>query len=69
MPASAMAVASYYGNLLDGYILDEADEYQAGKIEDLGIKTLVVPTVMRSLQDRIELAESVVQFSQSLVQQ
>ena len=69
MPASAVAVARYYGNLLDAYVLDEADEDQAGEIEDLGIKTLVVPTVMQSLQDRIDLAESVVQFSQSLIQE
>ncbi|WP_346839468.1 2-phospho-L-lactate transferase [Microbulbifer sp. SAOS-129_SWC] len=67
MPVSAAAVAGYYGSLLDGYILDEADAHQAEEIESLGIKTLVVPTVMQGLQDRIDLAESAVQFSRSLV--
>lgn len=67
MPASAEAVAGYYGELLDGYVLDQGDMEQAQAIEDLGIKTLVAPTMMRSLQDRIDLAAKVVEFSQSLV--
>ncbi len=66
MPTSASAVAEYYGDLLDGFVIDESDAFQAGAIEALGIKTLVAPTIMNSLQDRIDLAQQVLQFSQSL---
>ncbi len=67
MPASATAVAQYYGDLLDGFVIDESDAFQVEAIEALGIKTLVVPTIMKSLQDRIDLAQQVVRFSQTLV--
>lgn len=66
MPTSATAVAQYYGDLLDGFVIDESDAFQVETIEALGIKTLVAPTIMNSLQDRIDLAQQVVQFSQSL---
>jgi len=67
MPASAQAVADYYGDLLDGFVIDESDAFQAEAIEALGIKTLVTPTIMNDLGDRIDLAQQVVKFSASLV--
>ncbi|GMG88367.1 2-phospho-L-lactate transferase [Biformimicrobium ophioploci] len=67
MPSSALAVAEYYGNLLDGFVIDERDWAQAEAIERLGISVLVVPTIMNSLQGRIELAEQVLEFSHSLM--
>lgn len=67
MPSTAYAVAKYYGDLLDGFVIDESDTFQVEAIEALGIKVLVAPTIMKSLQDRIDLAQQVLQFSQSLV--
>jgi len=67
MPASAQAVANYYGDLLDGFVIDESDAFQAEAIEALGIKTLVTPTIMNDLGDRIDLAQEVVKFSASLL--
>jgi len=67
MPASAQAVANYYGDLLDGFVIDESDAFQAEAIEALGIKALVAPTIMKGLRDRIDLAQQVVKFSTSLV--
>jgi len=67
MPASAEAVACYYGDLLDGFIIDESDAFQAEAIEALGIKALVTPTIMKNLQDRIDLAQQVIKFSGSLL--
>jgi len=66
MPASAQAVARYYGDLLDGFIIDDSDAFQAEAIEALGIKTLVTPTIMTGLRDRIDLAQQVIKFSTSL---
>ena len=66
MPANAGAVAQYYGDLLDGFVIDESDASHARFIEALGIKVLVTPTIKNTLQDRIDLAQQVLQFSKSL---
>ncbi|NIB38686.1 2-phospho-L-lactate transferase [Pseudomaricurvus alkylphenolicus] len=66
MPNSAQAVAQFYGDLLDGFVIDESDADQADAIRALGTAVDVAPTVMRSLEDRIGLAEIVLQFSNLL---
>ncbi len=66
MPTTALAVAQYYGDLLDGFIIDESDADQASAIAKLGIEVLVVPTIMKNLDDKIALSEQVMKFSQSL---
>ncbi|MCP4996099.1 MAG: 2-phospho-L-lactate transferase, partial [Gammaproteobacteria bacterium] len=63
MPTSAAAVADDYGDLLDGFVIDQADSDQAEWIEQRGIKVLTTQTVMHSLEDRISLAEDVIAFS------
>ncbi|MGB2179410.1 MAG: 2-phospho-L-lactate transferase [Porticoccaceae bacterium] len=67
IPANAIAVAQYYGDLLDGFVIDESDACQAEFIEALGIKVLVTSTIMNTLQDRIDLAQQALKFSKSLV--
>jgi len=66
VPLSAVGVAEYYGDLLDGFVIDEADADQAARIERMGIKVLVAPTVMKSLQDRIDLARVMLEFAMRL---
>lgn len=39
-----VAVAESYADLIDAYVLDEADEADAGAIERLGLQPLVAPT-------------------------
>ena len=68
MPASAEAVAAYYGSLLDGFILDEHDSDQAEGISARGIEVSTARTLMQSLQDRIDLAKQVLTFSQSFIE-
>ena len=63
MPATALAVAEYYAELVDGFVIDEADRDQADAIRALGLAVKVVPTVMKSLQNRIELARQVLAFA------
>ncbi|MFQ3201675.1 MAG: LPPG:FO 2-phospho-L-lactate transferase [Zhongshania sp.] len=65
MPATAFAVAEYYGDLLDGFVLDEADAQYAEDIEALGIKVLVAPTLMSDLSSKIALADAVLDFAAS----
>jgi len=69
LPRSAVEVARYYAErqLLSGFVLDQADEALAGAVAELGVAVEVAPTVMRTLEDRVELAERVLTFAASLV--
>ena len=63
MPASNLSIAAYYRDFLDGLIIDRVDEHEAGAIEKLGIKVKVANTVMRSMQDRVDLADTTLEFA------
>ena len=62
MPANNLSIAAYYRDFLDGLIIDSGDEHEAEAIERLGIKVKVTNTVMRSMQDRADLAETTLDF-------
>lgn len=62
LPSTALAVAQYYNETLDGFVIDNQDAQMAAKIGESGLKVKVVNTVMKSLQDRIDLAEAVINF-------
>ena len=62
MPANNLSIAEYYGDFLDGLVIDTADAHETRAIEKLGIKVKVTNTVMRSVQDRIDLAETTLRF-------
>lgn len=53
LPVSTVAVAEYYGELLDGYVLDTRD---ADAQRELQRPSLVTNTMMHSLEDRVQLA-------------
>ncbi|MGE0623011.1 MAG: 2-phospho-L-lactate transferase [Pseudomonadales bacterium] len=63
IPSTAAAVADHYGDLLDGFVLDEQDRALHGT---LAVPTVVTPTVMVSLADRIALARATLEFVDSL---
>ena len=63
LPTTAVAVAAHYGDLLDGFVLDEADAGSADAVARLGIDVHVTNTVMRSLDDRIALAREVTAYA------
>ena len=62
MPASNLSIADYYRDFLDGLIIDRTDEHETEEIEKLGIRVEVTDTIMRSMQDRIDLAETTLRF-------
>ncbi len=68
MPVTATAVAWHYHqrDLLDGFVIDEADAAHAAEIEDLGLPTLVTGTVMETLADRERLARETLEFVELL---
>jgi len=66
LPSSALAVAEHYADVLDGIVIDETDAVLATAIEDLGIAVHTAQTVMKSLDDRIDLAREVLLFAERL---
>ncbi|MBM3488747.1 MAG: 2-phospho-L-lactate transferase [Alphaproteobacteria bacterium] len=63
-PADATGIALHYGSLIDGIVVDHADDALAHAIEGPAVR--VAPTVMRSLDDRIALARTVLTFAAAL---
>jgi LPPG:FO 2-phospho-L-lactate transferase len=63
LPARADEVARHYGELLDGFVMDRLD---ADLASGLAVETLVTQTVMRSLEDRLALADEVLSFCRRL---
>jgi LPPG:FO 2-phospho-L-lactate transferase len=63
---SACGVALLYRDFLDGIVIDTVDEAQKSQIEALGIKVAVTNTVMKTLQDKVELAKTVLGFVKNL---
>jgi len=63
LPASADQVAAHYAGLLDGFLMDQQDAALTGLVS---VPTVVTQTVMRSLQDRIDLAGTVLGFLRRL---
>jgi LPPG:FO 2-phospho-L-lactate transferase len=66
LPVSPPSVAAYYGDILDGWILDHADAAEAPAIARLGIATHVAATIMRSDADRVALAHEALGFAAAL---
>jgi LPPG:FO 2-phospho-L-lactate transferase len=67
MPSSALAVAEYYGDVLDGIVIDNSDAELAAAIEELGIAVHVTKTVMHTLDDRRQLADAALLFAARLM--
>ncbi|MDH3690241.1 MAG: 2-phospho-L-lactate transferase [Gammaproteobacteria bacterium] len=66
LPATAGAVATHYGELIDGFVLDTTDSSQANNVE---IPTLCTNTLMKNLEDRETLARDVLNFAEQLRQE
>ncbi len=61
LEVSAYSVAKLYSDFLDIFILDSADSEEKGRIEKLGVEVRVTNTIMKSLEDKIELARVVLE--------
>jgi len=59
--ASAFGVAKYYGGLLDHFIIDAVDAEHKERIERLGMKVTVANTIMKTLEDSVSLAKTVME--------
>jgi LPPG:FO 2-phospho-L-lactate transferase len=63
LPVSALAVAKYYSerypDLLSGFVIDNSDASLQGEIEVLGMDVTVANTIMRSREEKQQLAQTV----------
>ena len=63
VPETALGVAAHYEGLLDGFILDETDAALASQVRATGLGCRTAQSVMHTLQDRVELARTVLDFA------
>ncbi|MEZ5817523.1 MAG: 2-phospho-L-lactate transferase [Hyphomicrobiaceae bacterium] len=65
LPLDVRAIVEHYSGWIDGFVLDTVDADRAG---DLALETLVINTMMRTLEDRTALAEAALGFCRRLRQ-
>ncbi len=56
---SVFGVAEFYSDFLDEFVIDTKDVKEKKRIENLGVKVKATNTVMKSLEDKVALAEVV----------
>ena len=65
VPRDAAAIAAHYGDLLDGFIIDETDRELQAAIETTGRSVVAAQSVMQTLDDKIELAHTALELIQA----
>ena len=66
IPATTEQVAAHYAGLITGFVLDERDAAAEPAVQALGLDTVVAQTVMVTLEDRVALARTVLDFTDRL---
>lgn len=66
MTPSSYNVAKFYRGLIQGFILDNADETDVHLIDQWGIISMVTDTLMVDLDSQIRLAQRVINFGSTL---
>jgi len=59
LEVSAFSVANFYRDFLDVFIIDYVDQSERNRIKRLGLNVIVANTIMKSLEDKIQLAKVV----------
>ena len=62
VPATSVEVARHYAGLVSHFVVDEVDICAEAGVSALGMKSTVLQTVMKTLEDRIQLARAVLDF-------
>jgi LPPG:FO 2-phospho-L-lactate transferase len=61
LTVSAYSVAKLYSDFLDVFIIDHVDQAEKERVEDLGLKVIVTNTIMKTLDDKVQLAKLVME--------
>jgi len=63
---SARSVAGEYLRIIDGFVLDSEDLGLIDSVRSLGMDVVALPTIMRSIDDRVALAQEVLDFAATI---
>ena len=63
IPATTEQIARHYAGLVTAFVLDERDATAEPAVQALGLDTVVAQTIMVTLEDRVELARTVLDFA------
>jgi LPPG:FO 2-phospho-L-lactate transferase len=63
---SVLGIAEHYSAIIDGLVIDNQDNEHRAAIEAMGIQVEVANTIMTTLQDKTELAATVLRFAAAL---
>lgn len=63
---NAAAIAQHYGELLDGFVVDQSDLELSHEIAHAKLTVIAAQTVMRTLDDRVDLAQTAIRFLHDL---
>ncbi|MCP4071225.1 MAG: 2-phospho-L-lactate transferase [Hyphomicrobiales bacterium] len=66
LQSSALEIARHYQGFIDALVIDEKDADLAPAILAMGIEACVAPTVMKDLDDRIQLAKVTLELASRL---
>ena len=66
VPSTALAVAQHYGDLLDGYVVDEQDAALLPALAAAGFAAIAAQSVMLTFDDKVQLAQRVCEFAHTL---
>ena len=62
VPRTTAAVAKHYAGLVSHFVIDEVDASEQTEVAALGMCTAALQTVMATLDDRVELAQSILEW-------
>jgi len=62
LEVSTYSVARLYHDFLDAFIIDHADRNEKKRIEQLGLQVIVTNTIMKTQEDKVKLAETVLRL-------
>ena len=63
LKSDASSIAQHYGKILDGFVIDTKDCNLEKQISEKGHKVLVTQTIMKSLDDKVSLANDILDFA------
>ena len=66
MQVSPVGVAAHYGDLLTGILLDEEDRTLRERLEDMGLRVAVRPTLMTTPGEKVALAKALLSWAEGV---
>jgi len=60
---SVTSIAAHYAGVLDGLVIDQQDAALAAAVEETGITVEITNTIMHSIEDKIALAQCVLELA------